>query len=840
MPAFSNLTHLKPFDTPTKVKNSNVMSSLENLACSSSSSDYCNSSCSPNLENRPLADDKFNVEYNKNKPFLSNFLALDYFQLSGTILDNVKFKRDAVAPHFTCNSMNSLAIKNIVFKTFVHLSTNSKSKWKCSVERSTVKKRVEAVRAAFDAVFKEFTIENFHRFFKNKIRYGYIHSDLNIELFNSQDIITSDYEALLLFNEDRQFYVIGKQIGNFIKFGKKSANFCNSCGQIFISALHHSKYCSVKGSKLSLGSKLGEESAELTSKIKNIMESLGITEDFESTEPTLYLRRSCDFQSTSVLKIKDREQTLRSLFNVYYYSSLQSTKDKNVSNLLKVSKSKLCQQSFRRFMLRYKEVTISNLESYFSNLKAKFYFKCNGSNKLNPCKFEIKNEDKHKRIFFIYIIGHFFVVPRGHLKKWLKISGFTSGWCSLCSNYFKNCYNHTKICSQTRICTKCLGNCGMSSLSTYVAKCALCQISFRSENCFKIYICLNCGQYVNKFVCKTKHNCTSTKCGTCQVTIEKTDFKHQCKIYKLKENTKTKSAVFVFYDIECYCNKENYEQFVECLLVAHTACNECTLSKNDKDRKDVNPSNFSESNKCMFCGSLKVEFWGTGCAQLFVDFLLKLEVEYGDAVKTIYAIALNAGRFDSWFIYKHILSNSHLLVLPPLLLANKILMLPFSAKIKCIDALNYVPLALSKYGPSFELNVKKTSFPHDWLTREIFLQNYVKFPLFSDFPKDSLSYSEYQALKNEYCDSKGIFPVHKMLSDYCHMDCAVLRLGFMKYIRIIHDRFNIHPLENTVTLSSVTWKLFKTHFISDELYTMDSFDELANNSKNAIRNFVLH
>ena len=592
------------------------------------------------------------------------------------------------------------------------------------------------------------------------------------------------------------------------------------------------KNCPVIGSRLQFGCRVGEETRELILEIKDILQSLGIEEDNESTEPTLYLKRSCKLDSTSVLTMKNKKQTLRNMFNVFYYNSLQCKYKSRVGSFRHVSISKLCDLSYQRFISKFKTVTISNLEKYFSNIRAKFYFKSIESNKLKPCKFSFDKNENPKFIFLVYIIGHYLVAPRSHHKKWVKIGGLTSSWCSICSAYYNNLYNHAKICSQNNICKMCLSNCCTSRLSRYQLSCKHCHFKFRSVRCFnfhrgttckKVYLCHECGQYVNTYVSNSKHDCTSTKCGVCQRAIPKDDYTHQCLIRKIKEKQKLKKYIFVYYDFECYRNKENYESFVPCLVAAHTACNVCTLEK---------PETVSnEEQKCRFCRSIKVDFLGTSCVQEFVDFLLRLELEFGDGVNTIYAIALNAGRFDSWFIYNYILSNSHLLDSPPLMRCNKILMLPLSKKVRCIDALMFVPMALAKYEKNFELNVAKSPFPHDWFTMEIFFKNFVKFPLFSDFAKGDLTYAEYQSMKKKYCELNDMFSIHEMLRDYCHTDVAVLRAGFSKYIKIIYDKFKLHPLENTVTLSSVTWKLYKTWFIPDNLYALDSIDIFANNSK---------
>ena len=540
-----------------------------------------------------------------------------------------------------------------------------------------------------------------------KVRYWYIHSDKLIELFHSQDVITSDFTALVLFDEPGRVYIIRDRFKRYIKFGidpnkRSNAYFCHLCGKLYESKFLHLEYCTVKGRKLSIGSKVGEDSEELSSLIKNVFESLGVVEDTESAEPEVYLRRSCSLNSTAVIRMRDKDQTLRCIFNVYYYCNLQfkCTNTKYVTSLHNCSNSKLCNASYLRFLSIYKTVTIANLESYFKNVQCKFYFKCKASNKLNACKFELNNQTYTKKIFLVYIIGQFMVAPRGHLKKWVKIQGLSASWCPLCAKYFKNTYKHTLECSINRFCNKCLNACQTSALSDYISKCSTCQIVFRSRSCFdfhksggicnRIYICQYCGEYVNRFIYRSKHECSSTQCGICNEKINKDDYRHQCRIQKIKDGGKLKQALIVSYDVECFRDKENYECFKSCLIVAHTACNDCTL---------INRDNAENGEKCEFCLSLKVEFLGTGCVAEFVNFLLKLELEYCDRVNTIYVIGINAGRFDSWFIYNYILSNTELLHSPPLVRANRILLLPFSTKLKCIDALCFIPMGWQNTAP---------------------------------------------------------------------------------------------------------------------------------------------
>ena len=76
-----------------------------------------------------------------------------------------------------------------------------------------------------------------------------------------------------------------------------------------------------------------------------------------------------------------------------------------------------------------------------------------------------------------------------------------------------------------------------------------------------------------------------------------------------------------------------------------------------------------------------------------------------------------------------------------------------------------------------------------------------------------------------------MFSVHKLLVDYCTRDTQVLRLGMDAYLDIVYKRFGIHALEGSVTLSSLAFRIYRTFFMPNNIYNVDSCDILANNSK---------
>ena len=94
-----------------------------------------------------------NHNFNKDSEFLSLLLEVSPFDLSGKILDSIRFREDAPKTHLSCNSNDKELINMNIFKTFVYLSNAKK---KVSFSHSICKRKVDAVCVAFDAVHNDF------------------------------------------------------------------------------------------------------------------------------------------------------------------------------------------------------------------------------------------------------------------------------------------------------------------------------------------------------------------------------------------------------------------------------------------------------------------------------------------------------------------------------------------------------------------------------------------------------------------------------------------------------------------------------------------------------------
>ena len=175
----------------------------------------------------------------------------------------------------------------------------------------------------------------------------------------------------------------------------------------------------------------------------------------------------------------------------------------------------------------------------------------------------------------------------------------------------------------------------------------------------------------------------------------------------------------------------------------------CTLLKTDQDNQPEGSSN-EPTQKCNLCRSFTKVFLGLNCVEEFIEFLLRLEIEYSGKLENIYIISHNGGRFDNYFIFSYLLSNTHLLSKAPLMRHNKILLLHMSRILKFLDSINFIPISLDRFAKTFSLKEPKTQFPHGWLDKFKFEKDRVLFPAYKYFDKAGMSKANYAELKSTY------------------------------------------------------------------------------------------
>ena len=726
------------------------------------------------------------------------------------IVDNITLKPD-IEPHLYTN-IDSLNLT--IFKAFICMSTQMH-------HTRLTDYKVKAYLDAFHAIHDKLSLENIHRHFKVNVNYVIIHpNDNNVEELEHFEPVTGKFNGLIVFVKNG-IYVIKSHIKPCFNVALPNLFLCKDCGRLGQSRKTHKKHCTVIGTQLTLFDKVGERSNN-PDVMRELLSVLELSEDKNTTEPVVYMKKNVPLDNSAVIVMKNVNDGLRSIFNLYYYNDKAKRQP-----LGRESRSVKCNEQYNVFMQRFGRVTIENLNVFFKNVTIKFYFKCFSTNRVLPCKF-IRPENKHIGIAFI--VNNIIFSPTCHLRRWLFISGRLSNSCPVCRRFYRNIIEHTRDC--TDICKRCLNKCGTDKNATQnFVHCAKCDYYFANEKCYRLHVpktcskvfkCKHCNARVNKYLSSSnfKHNCESTVCRICKEDVQNTDFTHMCKIRPLKPNNNVKGCIRLYYDVECWTDKKCQNKFVSCLLSVQSACDECPALDGNDNVKD----------KCKHCHSISKTFVGTGCVREFINYLLELEKFYAKGVPCIYLIAQNSGRFDAWLVYSEFLKESRLLSGVPLFRNNKILLLPISRKIRAIDSLCYVPIALDKYKSAFGLKEGKSKFPHGWLTQERFYKDDNKFPSLQEFKGVKIEQREYDTMKMKYADDKGNFKVLDLLTDYCMQDVKILKLGMEKFVSKLYNRFKVHPLDGTVTMSSVAYKVFRTNYLTSDVRVIDSTSTLANNS----------
>ena len=469
---------------------------------------------------------------------------------------------------------NRELINETLFKIFIYLKQNNLSHR--TLTSIVTEKLVQAEKCAFFDVYDEFTMNNFILHFNSNVSFAYINNDNSIEHLNVENnVITDKFKAIVLF-ERGNVYIVKSNFRKYIKFKSNSGSLCRDCGNLFSDKRTHNKHCIVSGTHVNIGLKVWGASRGRDI-VKATLDSLGITEDFESKEPDLYLRRNVTFEDSSVLVVNNERDTLRTIFNLFFYNNYEQT------HLKQVSKSRKCQMEYERFIRIYKNVTIDNLNLFFKRVTLKFYFKSVSTNKVTPCTFTRPVSKKH--INLVYIIDNMFISPRSHLLKFIRLKGRYVNNCPLCRQFYANPFKHSTDCID--LCTQCLTKCNTpygENEPNYLS-CISCGYYFNSQLCFtrhlrkicnKIFICKACQLEVNMYTkSNAKHKCRVRYCNTCRTTIPVNDFTHQCLIKNIRLRPKKQGSVRLYMDIKAYTDKKCNERFVACLLVAKSACDNC-------------------------------------------------------------------------------------------------------------------------------------------------------------------------------------------------------------------------------------------------------------------------
>ncbi|XP_053406937.1 uncharacterized protein LOC128559427 [Mercenaria mercenaria] len=346
-----------------------------------------------------------------------------------------------------------------------------------------------------------------------------------------------------------------------------------------------------------------------------------------------------------------------------------------------------------------------------------------------------------------------------------------------------------------------------------------------NSTCSAIYRRTECGKTVNKKV-DQRHICGQIYCNMCKgffpethkcyMIPETTDFQEEPmsikeEMIKEVENPKT----FIFFDFECtqddllqYEKGYSPDVYVKCQNCLKSSCGCYEHKSNLCVAQKVCTICMDKEFSCENCGKRKYIFGGDNdfCHWLFS------EENYNSTV-----LCHNFQGYDSYSILKYLYANAIVPKVIPNGAKSMCLTVP-SCKIKMIDSINFLPMALSKLPAMFGFDeLKKGYFPHLFNKKENQQVVLDGLPDLSFYNPDGMKPDDRQTFLKWYSEHKNdTFKLPRTVIDYCKSDSDILRRCCLRFREDFMDTTDIDPFELCLTIAFACNLVFRTNFLKSE------------------------
>ena len=365
--------------------------------------------------------------------------------------------------------------------------------------------------------------------------------------------------------------------------------------------------------------------------------------------------------------------------------------------------------------------------------------------------------------------------------------------CPVCLTGYSNRGEHN--CEQK--CSRCdgEGNCPVE----HWKECAQCRRFYPSEKCFKQHKDNNvCGAYVRCADCdrvykaRTVHECGVVMCKHCNSLKP---VSHKCYMKPVdNEKRKSKQLSYVIYDFESMLLQNG--QHCPNLCVCHVVCAKCITLP------------MVEDSECT-CGRERVVFKGVNTVEHFGDWLFTAKR------KNTVCIAHNAKGYDLHFLLAYL----HARAVKPEMIQNgrKIMSLSVGG-VKCIDSLNFLPMALARLPAAFGLTeLSKGYFPHLFNIPDN--QDYRGIiPYIKYYDPDGMRSETREPFLAWYEEHRHQpFDLQKELLKYCISDVDILQRACGSFREMFAQvAQGIEPFASTITIASACNLVYRSLFLQEE------------------------
>ena len=409
------------------------------------------------------------------------------------------------------------------------------------------------------------------------------------------------------------------------------------------------------------------------------------------------------------------------------------------------------------------------------------------------------NPNPEKSIYLYYQANHFDVIT--------KLPGFlnTSYFCHVCHKGYDHTTDH--LCDG--MCRSCRGfGCEFEDDGI---ECHECARLFKNQTCYdrhkqdpingggktvceKIRKCSKChnSMDVRKL---NKHQCVDNKkCLTCKIGRNPNDLNHKCYMQQLEPKEESSYNQLLFFDFEC--TQEHGIHEVN-LCVVYDEEGEVGVFRGKNTVKD-------------FCTWL-VTPQHDGCI----------------------VIAHNFQGYDSYPIIKHLHADT--IVCKAIYNGAKCITLETKTdkphhckiKVKFIDSLNFIPMALAKFPKTFaQPEMCKGYFPHFFNKDEN--QEYVgPIPCQDDYGVNYMkpeAREKFMTWHQEQVDNNYVFDFRHEILKYCRSDvdimaqcCRLYREMFKQVTSMDGDpETGLDPFDSATTIAAYCMQVYRTKFLQKD------------------------
>lgn len=241
------------------------------------------------------------------------------------------------------------------------------------------------------------------------------------------------------------------------------------------------------------------------------------------------------------------------------------------------------------------------------------------------------------------------------------------------------------------------------------------------------------------------------------------------------------------------------------LCVVQKVCEECI----DEDEIDQN----SFSNICQYKERI---FKGPNTGDDFCKWLFSEENEES---RIFYH---NFRGYDSYPIVSYMYENA--ILLEVIMNGSKFMSIKVPhLKMKFIDSMNFIPMALSKIPKAFNLSeLAKGYFPHLFNKHENQLVILNRLPDMNYYNPGGMMPDDRQKFMLWYDEHKNdVFHFEKDITKYCRSDVDILRKGCLKFRKIFmqmtstNDEESIDPFAYCITIASACNLVFRKLFLKE-------------------------